>query len=134
MLTGAELQYQSETAELRAMHHDRQTAIAETRRLLDEARQLRSRLRTCETTYRRTLRELERGTAIRTVLRNAEVGDVRQSLNESLQQFEQTRHRSRLAIIASGLQEGMTIGELGRSWRFSRQLASRYAKEARSKS
>jgi hypothetical protein len=116
------------------MHDARRTAIAETRRLLDEARQLRDRLRTCETTYRRSLRELERGAAIRTVLNNAEVGDVRQSLNDALQQFEQTRHRSRLAIIASGLQEGMTIGELGRSWRFSRQLASRYAKEARSES
>ena len=73
------------------MHDARRTAIAETRRLLDEARELRTRLRTCETTYRRSLRELERGTAIRTVLNNVEVGDVRQSLNDALRGWRNGR-------------------------------------------
>lgn len=36
-----------------------------------------------------------------------------------------------MAIFAVALEDGMTIPELARNYGFSRQLASRYAKEAR---
>jgi hypothetical protein len=113
------------------MQSARSTAIVEARRLVEEARQLRRQLRSCEAAYRRSLRELERGTAMHTIMGTLGVGHVREVLTESLDHFEQARHRSRIASIALGLEEGMTVGDLGRSWGFSRQLASRYAKEAR---
>lgn len=48
-----------------------------------------------------------------------------------LDELERARHRVRTAVFALGLAEGMTIGELGRLYGFSRQLAARVAKEAR---
>jgi hypothetical protein len=52
-------------------------------------------------------------------------------MTRALDEFEQLRHRSRLSLITAGLDEGMTIGQFGRAWGFSRQLAARYVKEAR---
>jgi hypothetical protein len=51
-------------------------------------------------------------------------------MTDALDQFERLRHRSRLSLVVAGLDEGMTIGQFGRAWGFSRQLAARYAKEA----
>ena len=47
---------------------------------------------------------------------------------------ERTRHASRIAVFAVGLAEGISIGELGRLYGFSRQLGQRFAKEARADS
>jgi hypothetical protein len=51
-------------------------------------------------------------------------------MNDALARVEEIRHRIRLLVFAQGMEEGMSIGELGRRYGFSRQLASRYAKEA----
>ncbi|HTU38263.1 MAG TPA: hypothetical protein VMF35_09605 [Acidimicrobiales bacterium] len=48
-----------------------------------------------------------------------------------LGELERARHRVRTAVFALGLAEGMTIGELGRLYGFSRQLAARIAAEVR---
>ena len=48
-----------------------------------------------------------------------------------LAELERIRHRVRTAVFALGLSEGMTIGELGRLYGFSRQLAARVAREVR---
>jgi hypothetical protein len=48
-----------------------------------------------------------------------------------MNEVESARHKVRRMAFARGLEEGMSIGELGRIWGFSRQLAARYAKEAR---
>ena len=48
-----------------------------------------------------------------------------------LDELERARHRVRTAVFALGLSEGMTIGELGRLYGFSRQLAARVAAEVR---
>ena len=45
--------------------------------------------------------------------------------------IEQCRHEARLKVFALALDQGMSIGALARAWGFSRQLAARYAKEAR---
>ena len=45
--------------------------------------------------------------------------------------LERARHEVRTAVFALGLAEGMSIGELGRLYGFSRQLAARVAREAR---
>jgi hypothetical protein len=52
-------------------------------------------------------------------------------VNDALNRVERCRHEARRAVFAAALKEGRTIGELGRAWGFSRQLAARYAKEAR---
>jgi hypothetical protein len=49
----------------------------------------------------------------------------------TLKNLERKRHQSRTAVFAVGLAEGVSIGELGRLYGFSRQLAQRFAKEAR---
>ena len=48
-----------------------------------------------------------------------------------LDELERARHRVRQAVFAVGLSEGMTIGDLGRLYGFSRQLAARIAREVR---
>jgi hypothetical protein len=106
-------------------------AALDTRMLLDSARELRSCLRTVEAVYRRTLNSLESGNGASLTLKAAEAGRARQELTEALRYFEQCRHHARLSLIAAELEEGRSIGEIGRTWGFSRQLAAKYAKEAR---
>jgi hypothetical protein len=110
----------------------RDAAIRELELLLASAQAVRSSVRSTEGQYRKAIRLLRNGTDVSDALTEVQAGAARMALTETLNSFELLRHRSRLALIAAGLAEGMTIGELGRSWGFSRQLASRYAKEARS--
>jgi hypothetical protein len=65
------------------------------------------------------------------ILRADPVVDYRPNLDEALARLEQVRHTMLLRVFAVALGDGMTIGELSRNYGFSRQLASRYAKEAR---
>jgi len=55
------------------------------------------------------------------------MGDVARALKT----LEEARHRSRTAVFAVGMAEGVSIGELARLYGSSRQLAQRFAKEAR---
>jgi len=90
-------------------------------------------LRANEAAYRGARRSLEHGVDVAPVVSAAKVGDARGELNEALDDFEHARHRSRIALIRVGLDQGMTIGDVGRAWGFSRQMAARYVKEARGK-
>lgn len=60
-------------------------------------------------------------------------GTVRQSLSDGVAKFEATRHRCRLALTAVALDNGMSAVQIAEVFVFSRQLASRYLKEARTK-
>jgi len=60
-------------------------------------------------------------------------GTARQSLSDGVAGFESTRHRFRLALVAVALDNGMSAVQIGEAFAFSRQLASRYLKEARVK-
>lgn len=106
----------------------------QTELLLEATRQLRDSLRLSETIYRRTLKGLQRRSAITAAIRANRAGAARQELTAAFKEFEKQRHQTRLAIIAAQLAEGASIGEIGRSWEFSRQLASKYAREAKMKS
>ncbi len=64
-------------------------------------------------------------------LKQARITENRDVLNEALFALEQCRRASRVASFRSALDHGITISELSRIWGFSRQMASRYAKEAR---
>ena len=48
-----------------------------------------------------------------------------------MSEFESARHRFRLAMVAVSLDDGMNAAQIGQAFAFSRQLASRYLKEAR---
>jgi hypothetical protein len=80
---------------------------------------------------KRALRMLSDGSDSATTMTATRAADVRQGANEVVGALATARHPSRLSVVAAGLDEGMTIGELARAWGSSRQLASRYAREAR---
>jgi hypothetical protein len=65
------------------------------------------------------------------ILRAEPVVDYRPNLDGALARLERVRHAMLLRVFAVALEDGMSIGELARNYGFSRQLASRYAKEAR---
>jgi hypothetical protein len=99
--------------------------------LLEATKRLRETLRTSETLYRRTVRGLQRGSGVTATIRANRAEVARQQLTDQLKEFETRRHLSRLSLIAAQLAEGESIGEIARSWGFSRQLASKFAHEAR---
>jgi hypothetical protein len=111
----------------------RTSALEEIEELLESAKRLRADLRVKETAYRRTARLLEKGEQIDAVLEASGARSGRQELTDSMDDFERHRHRTRSALTAVALDEGMTIGQIARQWGFSRQLASRYAREVRGK-
>jgi hypothetical protein len=64
-------------------------------------------------------------------VKDSHMTEERANLHEALNILEQRRRESRLASFRSALDHGVSISELARIWGFSRQMASRYAKEAR---
>ena len=56
---------------------------------------------------------------------------MRRSTNDLLEDFEHSRHRMRVAFMLPSLAEGMSIGAIGRTLGISRQLASRFVREAK---
>jgi hypothetical protein len=60
-------------------------------------------------------------------------GTIRRGVSEAMAELEAARHRFRLALVAVGIDNGMTAGQIGAAFGFSRQLASRYLKEAHAK-
>jgi len=70
------------------------------------------------------------GSDVAAVLTTMRAAEVRQRATGLLEALDSARHQVRVSTFAVGLEEGMTIGDLGRAWGFSRQLASRYAREA----
>ena len=108
----------------RAKHADELVeAFAEA---LGELRRSTTRL---ERSTRRSLQKLREAGDMHAALTMAQPAELRQSLNSAIKQVEEARHAIRLAVFAEGLRQGMSIGELGRQFGFSRQLAARYAKE-----
>jgi len=60
-------------------------------------------------------------------------GSFRQCVSDAMAELEVARHRFRLALVAVALDNGMTAGQIGEAFAFSRQLAGRYLKEARTR-
>ena len=88
-------------------------------------------LRVAEVASGRALRSKTGGVTSAAVLRTAPVAPYRLDLDAALTKLERARHVVVLATFAVALEDGMTIGELSRNHGFSRQLGSRYAKEAK---
>jgi hypothetical protein len=88
-------------------------------------------MRQSEQTLRRGLKKVELGDDLASAIGTSKPAESRQTVNDALTKLEQCRHQARIRIFALGLDQGLSIGELGRAWGISRQMASRYAKEAR---
>lgn len=99
--------------------------------LLGAVEDLEQCLASTTVTYRRTLGLLEGGADVEAALHEVGAATTRQTLTDTLEQFEQHRHLSRISLIAAGIEEGMTINGISRAWGISRQLSSRYVKETR---
>jgi hypothetical protein len=60
-------------------------------------------------------------------------GIARLAVSDALNSFEAARHRYRLALVALAVDNGMTARQIGDAFAFSRQMASRYLKEAKAR-
>ena len=100
--------------------------------LLEAAKKLRATLLRTETLYRQTLKGVRRRSRITATVKANRFDVARQELTDALKEFERTRHRARGSVILAQLAEGESITEIGQSWGFSHQLASKYAREATS--
>jgi hypothetical protein len=74
---------------------------------------------------------LDRGTGTAETLEVMGTADRRLRMTVQLSEFEEARHRLRLAVTDAGLEEGMSIAAVGRAFGVSRQLAAKFAKELR---
>jgi hypothetical protein len=101
--------------------------------LIEANRSVRKALRQNEVILKRALKKLGQGADVPMTLRAMPADVPRQSANDALEEYTAARHNLRLVLITECLERGVSIGEIGRQWGFSRQLAARYAKEARSR-
>jgi hypothetical protein len=99
-------------------------------RLIEAMAKLRIILEQREQSLRQAI-DIPTGSDFDTSLRESRVTENREDLNEALFLLEKRRRESRVASFRSALDHGVSINELSRIWGFSRQMASRYAKEAR---
>jgi hypothetical protein len=100
--------------------------------LIDATNALRSHLDTQEALCRAALVDILDDVPVSCVLPGVRADTWRPTLTEAIKGFEVVRHRSRLLLVAMAIDEGMSIAEVARAWGVSRQLASRWVREARS--
>ncbi len=98
--------------------------------LIDVHRALRDALRSNERILARAQKSLRSGMGIEEAFAANPSEEARSTSAEALQALVRARHELRVKVMRAGLDEGMSIGELARQFNFSRQLGSRYAKEA----
>ncbi len=80
---------------------------------------------------RRSIEFVEPAADYGEAVKDSHMTEEREDLQEALYVLEERRRQSRVAAFRSALDHGVSISELARIWGFSRQMASRYAKEAR---
>jgi response regulator of citrate/malate metabolism len=96
---------------------------------IEAMRQAREQLRATEAAYRRAISAIDQGKSIGDTLEIIAAASTRADLNGALSGLEHARHQARLAMVAGGIEEGLSMSELARKMGFSRQLAARYTKE-----
>jgi hypothetical protein len=110
----------------------RDAVIADIHRLMASGQELRDQLLESWSGFAVGLDLLEQGTPLSEALTDLHTAERRVHMTERLAEFDECRHRLRISITAAGLEEGMSIGDIGRAFGVSRQLAARFAKEVRS--
>ena len=109
-------------------------AIRCTEQVIEAMRNLRLLLEHRERSLQQAVTVRRPASDYATALKDAHITEDREDLNEALFLLERARRESRIASFRSALDHGVSINELARVWGFSRQMASRYAKEAREES
>jgi hypothetical protein len=99
--------------------------------LLEALVEARQAIRASEVTLRRALKKVDQGSSVASAVLAVNPAETRQRINDALLMVEQRRHDARRTVFAAALEEGMSVSDLARAWGFSRQMAARYAKEAR---
>jgi hypothetical protein len=90
---------------------------------------LRSELNSHEAICRRLLSEVRVDHDMTGVLPAIHADSWRSAITDAIRGFEAARHRVRLLLVAIEIEEGLSIGEVAKSWGVSRQLASRWVQE-----
>lgn len=113
--------------------NQRELAIRTVERTIEASVALRKHLLLTERTGRKMIKALQGGVPISASVERTGAcpAELRQSTHGLLAEYEDRRHEMRAAFLLPSLEEGMTIGEIGRTLGISRQLASRLVKEAR---
>ena len=106
-------------------------AVQSVEDLIAALAEARAAMLAAEKAMRRGLAEARKGTDVTLALAETRPSETRDVINEAMKKVEHCRHEARRRVFALALEQGMTIGALARAWGFSRQLAARYAKEAR---
>src|ERR1700730_2855150 len=112
------------------MSRNDKEAIRCTEQVIDAMQNLRQLLERREQALRDALSVPQPVADYAAVLKDGNITEDREDLNEALFLLDKARRESRIASFRSALDHGVSINELGRIWGFSRQMASRYAKEA----
>lgn len=105
-------------------------AYASLEQLIEAMAAGRDELRRSEQSLRKSLTRARRTGGLVPVLLETELAESRASFDERMEAITSIRHRSRSLVFALAVEEGMSIGEVARTWGISRQLASRYVREA----
>jgi len=113
------------------MSDARDAVVADIHRLMATGQELQDQLLESRKGFTVGLKLLESDTPLGRALVELNSAERRVRMTELLSEFDECRHRLRISITAAGIEEGMSIGDIGRAFGVSRQLAARFAKEAR---
>jgi len=110
----------------------RQRAIRAVEETIAASERLRGCLSVNESVGREMVERLHAGVPISgsVAASGNEPSDLRSATNEVLDDFERCRHRMRMAFVLPSIDEGMSIGAIGRALGVSRQRAARLVHEA----
>ncbi|MBV8462932.1 MAG: hypothetical protein JO368_06540, partial [Acidimicrobiales bacterium] len=110
------------------MPEDRDALLARLEELDAAFVETEASLRRARSGYKRYARRIAKGVPLEEVF-DGLLPEERVSVNAQLDLLEQARHRVRLATVALGLDQGLSLGRLGRLMGVSRQLTGRIARE-----
>jgi hypothetical protein len=108
---------------------ERAAVIRAMERLIEADQEVRRHLVVAERVLKRGITRLETGEEIASALAGTRAAERRQEVNDALESLAFARHDLRIAVLAAGLEEGMSLSEVARGFGISRQLVQRLAKE-----
>jgi DNA invertase Pin-like site-specific DNA recombinase len=97
--------------------------------LVEADAEVRRHLVASERVLKRGISRIEAGEEIASALAATQAADRREAVNVALESLALARHELRVAVLAAGLEEGMSLSEVARGFGISRQLVQRLAKE-----
>lgn len=93
---------------------------------------LKERLELQRTWNDADIERLREGVSLSQSSKSTRSADRSRDLTRIMAEFEKSRREIRAAVVAAGLEDGMTIAEIADIFGVSRQLANRFVKDARS--